>query len=206
MKFLGILFFIAFFSLAAQSQVTINYGIKAGLNYDQFDDLAVTGTIAGLDERVSSDSKLGFHIGAYSQIDLTKVYFRPELVFTSIKNTYNDELAPATDLKISTLELPLLMGVKLVKPLSVYVGPSLIYTLDTKFSEFFELDLEKKLTLGLNLGAAVNLNKLRLDLRYTRGLSENLASYFEAITVDGAGYAIDTRPDMWILSLSIDLN
>ena len=87
-----LLFIITFtlYSIAINAQLDINYGIKTGLNYNANGDLAISGGLAGLNEKVNSERDFGFHVGMYAQLNFTKLYVRPELVFTKTKSTYNN--------------------------------------------------------------------------------------------------------------------
>jgi hypothetical protein len=99
------------------------------------------------------------------------------------------------------LDAPLLVGLKVIGPISVFGGPSLQYILDSEFDGISIDDVEKELTVGLNFGIGLNFNKVGIDLRYERGFSENEATF---IGNNGIGTSrLDTRPDQLILSLSL---
>lgn len=102
---------------------------------------------------------------------------------------------------MSKLDMPLLLGIKVIGPLSVFGGPSLQYILDTDFDGIQLNDVKDEFTIGLNAGVALQLGKLGVDLRYERGLSDNEAN-FVGISNQGR---IDTRHEQLILSLSINL-
>ncbi|MGB5362218.1 MAG: outer membrane beta-barrel protein [Aureibaculum sp.] len=198
---------ILFFSYAiAQAQIDINYGITTGINYNSNGDLSITGTIAGLDEKITGKKDVGYHIGLYTQFNLPKLYIRPELFFKRTKNTYNHILSPSSEFKLSTLELPVLVGFKIIKPINFYIGPSLQYIIDNDFSSNFDLSIDKELILEFNIGLGVQLDKFGIDLRYKTGFSENLAIYIDNIPADGVGYSIDSKSDQLVLSFSYQLN
>ena len=190
----------------AQAQIDINYGVTTGINYNSNGDLSITGTFAGLDETIAGKKDVGYHIGLYTQFNLTKIYIRPELFFKRTKNTYNHILSPSSAFKLSTLELPVLVGFKIIKPINFYIGPSLQYIIDNDFSSNFDLSFEKEVMLEFNIGVGVQLDKFGIDLRYKTGFSENLAVYFDDIPVDGAGYSVDSKSEQLILSFSYQLN
>jgi hypothetical protein len=198
---------ILFFSYAiAQAQIDINYGVTTGINYNSNGDLSITGTIAGLDEKITGKKDVGYHIGLYTQFNLPKLYIRPELFFKRTKNTYNHILSPSSEFKLSTLELPVLVGFKIIKPINFYIGPSLQYIIDNDFSSNFDLSIDKELILEFNIGLGVQLDKFGIDLRYKTGFSENLAIYIDNIPADGVGYSIDSKSDQLVLSFSYQLN
>ena len=206
MKKLLFIITLTLYSIAINAQLDINYGIKTGLNYNANGDLAISGGLAGLNEKVNSERDFGFHVGMYAQLNFTKLYVRPELVFTKTKSTYNNLFSPSSELTMSTIEIPMLVGFNIVKPLSVYIGPSFKYILDNEFSTDFDLNIENEVVLGLNIGVTLQLLKFGFDLRYNPGLSENSAIYTDDLPVDGLGYSIDTKSDQIIFSLSYQFN
>jgi len=194
-NFKNFILFIAFastsFLISAQSGSS--YGIKAGLNYnangDYFESI---GSVAENPER-----NIGFHIGAFGKLG-NSLYFRPELVYTNTKSDYNN-----SDFKMQKIDAPLLVGVKVIGPLSVFGGPSFQYILNTEFDNIAINDVDKDITVGLNFGAAVNFKKFAVDVRYERGFSNNEAQFLNNNNIDIS--RLDTRPDQLILSLSVAL-
>lgn len=189
---------LMFLSIAATSfaQTASGFGFKAGLNYNANGDYF---------ESVSSNAKhpdrnVGYHLGVFGKFG-KQVYFKPELVYTSTKSDYNDDT-----FKMQKLDAPMLVGLKVLGPISVFGGPSFQYILDTDFkaSNLSINKVENDFSVGLNFGIGLNLNKLGIDVRYERGLSNNEATFLgnNGINVDNR---LDTRPDQLILSLSLIL-
>jgi hypothetical protein len=167
------------------------FGIKAGLNYN-----ANGNYIESIQDNVENpDRNIGFHAGFFGKFGNT-LYFRPELVFTSTKSEYD-----SGKFNMQKLDAPLLVGVKLVGPLSVFGGPSLQYILSSKFNDNSSKKIDKELTVGVNFGAAINFNKFAIDLRYERGLNKNEASFLGNNGIDVSD-RIDTRANQLILSFS----
>ncbi len=206
MKKLVFIAILTIYSISINAQLDINYGLKTGLNYNSYGSLSIYGGLAGLNEIVKSEQDFGFHVGAYAQYNFTKIYVRPELVFTKTKSTYNHIFSTSSEFKVSTLEIPVLVGFKIIKPISLYVGPTFRYILDNTFSSDFDLDLDNNLVLGLNIGIGLQLQKLGFDLRYSPGLSENLAVFTDDLPVDGLAYSINTKADQIIFSFSYQFN
>ena len=181
-------------SLMTYSQKAITFGIKGGLNYNSngnyFESIGVNAQ--------NPDKNIGFHLGIFGKFG-NNLYFRPELVYTKTKSDYNSET-----FNMKKLDAPLLLGIKLIGPVSVFGGPSLQYILNTDFEGIEIRDIENDFTVGLNFGLALNLNRIGIDLRYERGLSENEAKF-----VSNNGLIepdrLDTRSDQLILSLSLSL-
>lgn len=173
------------------AQSATGFGLKGGLNYnangDYFESIG--------DNAQNPDRNIGYHIGVFGKIG-NQIYFKPELVYTSTKSDYNDD-----SFKMQKLDAPLLVGMKVIGPISVFGGPSLQYILDSEFDGISMDDVENDLTVGLNFGIGLNFNKVGIDLRYERGFSENEATF---IGNNGIGTSrLDTRPDQLILSLSL---
>lgn len=189
-------FMLAFFGLVSiNAQSGSSFGIKGGLNYG-----ANGNYFESIDENAKSpDSNMGYHIGIFGKIG-SRLYVRPELVYTSTKSGYgNDELS------IKKIDAPILVGIRLIGPLSFFIGPSLQYILDTEFDGIGINTIEKDFSVGLNFGFAVNLNKIGIDLRYERGLSANEATFIGNNTGQDVISRIDTRPNQVILSLTVVL-
>ena len=199
-----LLFFCFFTFLISSAQ--LDFGIKAGVNYNSFNDLNITGGSFGTNEFVDSKNSVGYHFGIFSQFNLTKFYVRTELIYVHNKGSFDSQFSNASNFDLSTLELPVLVGFNIIKPLSFYIGPSLIYSLDSNFSDFFDLTIENDLSVGFNIGANFVVDKFGIDLRYSSGFSENTASYLDDIPLDGNGYILDTRPSQFLLSLSYKIN
>ncbi|MFG6688026.1 outer membrane beta-barrel protein [Mariniflexile sp. HNIBRBA6329] len=173
------------------AQSGTGFGLKGGLNYNAngayFESIG--------DNAQHPDRNVGYHIGVFGKIG-NQIYFKPELVYTSTKSDYNDD-----SFKMQKLDAPLLVGVKVIGPLSVFGGPSLQYILDTEFDGISINDVEDEFSIGLNFGIGLNFNKVGIDLRYERGFSDNEATF---LNNNGIGTSrLDTRPEQLILSLSL---
>ena len=102
------------------------------------------------------------------------------------------------------LDAPLLVGLKVLGPVSVFAGPSFQYILDSKFDGITINDVKNDFSVGLNFGIGLNLNKTGVDLRYERGFNKNEGTFVNNIGLANPS-RIDTRPDQLILSLSLIL-
>lgn len=184
------------FGLSATAQSESGFGIKGGLNYNANGDYFES---AGEAAR-NPDRNIGYHLGIFGKIGVSRIYFRPELVYTKTKSDYD-----GSDFDMSKLDAPLLLGVKVIGPMHLFAGPSFQYILDTEFDGITIDDVNNDFTVGLNIGAGVNLGKLGIDLRYERGFSDNEASFINTNLTTVGPSRIDTRPDQLILSLSLKI-
>lgn len=171
---------------SSYAQTLNGIGLKGGLNYnangDYFESIGSTAQ--------HPDRNIGYHIGLFGKIG-DKVYFKPELVYTTTKSDYNSET-----FKMQKLDAPLLVGLRILGPISVFGGPAFQYILDTEFNGIAINDIENNFSIGANFGIGLNLKRIGIDLRYERGLNNNEASFLGTSR-------IDTRPDQLILSLSL---
>jgi hypothetical protein len=175
------------------AQKGTSYGIKGGLNYNANGDYF---------ESISSnaehpDRNIGYHIGVFGKLG-NKLYFRPELMYTVTKSEYD-----SGDFNMKKIDAPMLVGLKVLGPVSIFAGPSFQYILDSEFDNISINNIENDFSVGLNFGAAVNFNKFSIDLRYERGFNDNEAEFLSNNDISTS--RLDTRPVQLILSLSVAL-
>ena len=182
-------------SFVTHAQNVNGFGIKGGLNYNGNGDYF---------ESISSNAKnpdrnVGYHIGLFGKLG-KDFYFKPELVYSNTKSSYDSD-----DFVMKKLDAPLLVGVKVIGPVSVFGGPSLQYIVDTEFDGITIDNVKEDFTIGLNFGVAVNFDKFGIDLRYERGFNDNEAIFINNNIGSGIVSRIDTRPEQLILSVSFIL-
>jgi hypothetical protein len=191
------LFFATLFLFTAISfaQTDTGFGFKAGLNYnangDYFESISSTAQ--------NPDRNIGYHFGVFYKIG-NELYLKPELVYTSTKSAYDDD-----DFKMQKVDLPVIVGLKILGPVSVFAGPSFQYILDSEFGGISINNIERDFSVGLNFGIALNLKKVGIDLRYERGFSSNEASFISNNLGGNAVSRLDTRPNQLIVGLSLVL-
>ena len=186
-------FILGLLSFNVNAQEGSAFGIKAGLNYnangDYFESIG--------DNARHPDRNIGYHVGVFGKIG-DRLYFRPELLYTATKSTYNSD-----DFSMTKIDAPLLIGARILGPVSIFGGPSLQYILNTEFDGININDVKDDFSMGLNFGIGLNLNKIGIDLRYERGFSDNEAIFIDNNLGNGVVSRIDTRPDQLILGLSV---
>lgn len=192
---------LAMLSMTAFAQSDSGFGIKAGLNYNGNGDY-----IEGLTDAVSEPGKnIGYHAGIFGKIKILKLYIRPELVYTKTRSDYSGSAYSGSRFEMSKLDLPVLVGVKVVGPLHVFAGPAFQYILDSEFDDIAINEIENDFSVGAHFGVGVNLGKLGIDVRYERGFSDNEARFVNTNITALPDSRIDTRPEQLILSLSLKL-
>ena len=195
-KSLQSLTLIAFLSTSLL-QAQFEFGVKAGLNYDSLGDVNYTDIST---TQLSAGSKTGFHVGVYGKLDLLLFYLRPELQFTKINSGFQN-----TDIGLSKIEAPILLGYKVLGPLSAFAGPSFQYILDENIEGTTLTDIEENFTVGLQIGTRLSLGRFGLGIRYERGFTDNdiLILGMNGVPIDGN--RIDARPNQFIVSASYEL-
>lgn len=188
---------------AVFAQSGSGFGLKAGLSYNKNGDLIGTVGDAGQNIIEGAEGKTGYHVGFWGKLDFPKVYLRPELVYSKTKSSYTLDGA-SNDYDVSKLDMPVLLGYKLLGPLHIFAGPAFQYTLKNDLGDLDIQDVENDFSVGLNAGVGVNLGKVGLDVRYERGFSENEAEFIGNNITDISG-RVDSRPSQVIFALSLKL-
>lgn len=192
MKKLIVLALLLFGVQLTSNAQLFDWGIKGGLNYNSNGDIVdETGDIIA-----DPEANAGFHFGFFAKTK-GRVYVRPELVYTQTKSKYSYEGA-SSKLTLKKIDVPVLLGLKIIGPLHAVIGPSFQYIIDTDLEDIKLDDVENNFTVGGTVGLTVQLAKLGIDARYERGFSSNEAEF---LGIDDSG-RVDTRPSQLILSAS----
>jgi hypothetical protein len=191
---------IALLSTVFYMNAQSGFGVKGGLSYNSNGKISDdTNTFIENEGK----GKSGYNVGIYGKVDLGPIYLRPELVYTKTTSEYALNTGGTEDYKISRLDMPVLVGLNLIGPLSIFAGPAFQYTLENDFNGIKYENIDNEFTVGFNFGAGVELGRLGLDVRYERGFNKNEATFIENTTTS---YRLDSRPEQFILSLSYRLS
>ncbi|TWO31678.1 PorT family protein [Seonamhaeicola sediminis] len=191
-------------------------GLKGGLNNNTIGDINSRGgsiSAGKPDEVFSPNKEISYLIGGYFMAEFGSFFIRPELNYVSLKNNYDFPVRKAK-WETSKIEFPILLGVEVFEPISIYAGPSFNFydevILDgvqvTSFSDGGP-DLEAK-TISLNFGVMVRYNRFGIDLRYEISTNETEE---ELLDINNSAYGVNLadlrtyKPKMLSLSLSIDI-
>ncbi len=181
-----------FYCVGLYAQKGSAFGIKAGVNYGKTGNLVETGQ--NIIDR--PEAEIGYHAGFFGKIDLESVYLRPELFFTRLNEQFEGADARA---RLDKIDAPVLFGVYVLKPLSVFAGPSFQYVLDVDIQDIELSRVQEDFTIGLQVGLALDLGNIGFDVRYERGFTENEAQ----ITQVGRLGTLDTRPEQVTAAISV---
>ncbi len=164
-----ILLIVAVLSLtaAAATAQPIRLGVKAGLSMLSTDVKALRpsnplqNSLPIWDEFKSKD--MGWHAGLMARIGLplTTMYIQPELLYNHASYRLFDTSGKAEKLSHGTLELPVLLGFKLLF-LNAHVGPT--FTLANVTGG--DIRTIETPDVGFQAGLGLTMGKITLDARY----------------------------------------
>ena len=189
------------FGLSQTSNAQLQFGVKAGINYNNNGNLTLTGVVNNA--VAGADAKSGFHAGMWfrAKLPVVGIYIRPEIVFTQVKSEYLYK-SNNTSYDFKKIDVPVLFGKKIFGFANVFIGPSFQYILSSDFglNTVSEVSLDK-FSLGMQSGFGVEFGKLGIDVRWERGLSNTEAFFAD----NNTSINIDNRTNQIILGLSYRL-
>jgi len=196
-----VLFLSFTFGFSQDDDKKLSFGITAGFNYNSNGEYVTEGTGTAIVEQFKSEKKTGYHGGIYIQYRFNGMYFRPEVLYTKTKSTYD-----STDFDQTKVEAPLLIGFDIIKPVSIFIGPSFQYVLLNEFEDVDvdNIDVQSDLAVNFQAGLAIQLHsQIRVDIRYEKGVSNNILKIKD--DADSVIGSLNTKPEQIILSVSLSL-
>ncbi len=151
------------------------FGIKAGMNISnahfEFNYLS------------NYTNKIAYNAGVLSEITISKLFiFRPELIYS--KKGFGFPSAGTSgsgNLNYHYINMPVLLGIKPIKQLSILLGPEFGYLLKA-ISRFDKVNHDvsqnfQKVDLGLSAGLCYYIkSNFAVEMRYTKGFNLLLKS------------------------------
>ena len=188
------------------SQAQLQFGLKGGVNYNSDSFESVSNDVLN-----GAKTKTGIHTGLWvrAKLPIIGFYIRPEVVYTELNNSVNYKgtfSAPeTTDFKFRKIDVPVLIGKKFLGIGNVFAGPSFQYILSSDFelNDLREVSTES-FSLGIQLGAGIELGRLGLDLRWERGLSKTETVFVD--NTDFSNFNFDKRVSQIIFGISYKLS
>jgi len=158
---------------------TVDFGVKAGLNYNFGGDLSevIPQTGNNFENIITgADDKAGFHVGLWTKFRFAGLYVRPELVYTQLNNSYDSDSPNNldTDFKTKKIDVPVLVGAKIFGPLHVYGGPAFQYITSSDLRSDIDNISTNDFSVGLQLGTGLELGRLGVDVRWEKGFSNDV--------------------------------
>lgn len=169
---------ILFCVLTSSSIAQVSLRPQVGVNFPSFTDEIVHGKFKG---------NAGYQFGADLQIGKT-LFIQPGANF----QTDAIELERVGDIRVSRLNVPILLGLRLIQSdyrafgLRVFAGPNFAFNLNEDLDDAFDqIDIEREdlnnFQLAGLLGAGLDIGVVFVDLGYKIGLTK----YFES-NLDGS--------------------
>lgn len=166
-----LLFFIFIISFSLSAQPVFNLGLKGGFNNSKIS--------ADLND-ISSESILKYHIGAFGRLGFNKLFIQPEAYYSAKGGKLEGNiLNAASRFDFNTLDIPLLLGIKLLKGekahLRIMAGPvfSILTTSRIDGDNLLNKDYYKDKYYGYQYGIGIDIFGITVDARV-----ENAANRF----------------------------
>lgn len=196
MSYKRIFFFLFLFaSISLFSQSSIDFGVKGGINYNSNGNLVA---VSDFDSRLifveDARGRVGYHFGFWARKEFSnsQFYVQPEVVYASTKSTYVD--FGRVDYTLQNINVPVLLGKKLLKGVHVFAGPSFLFNIDSDFEDTNNITTDA-FGFAFNAGINVEVGKFGVDVRWERGLSKTETEMFNGMIT------IDSRPNQLIAGL-----
>lgn len=206
-RFIWIFIIVAATSLSVQAQF-LKFGIRGGVSSSSIkpDDVLKINNVDSF-KIVGNNATVGFHIGVFARMSISKLFIEPELLFSNsggevqVKEVISGNTSWKSQ-KFNKIDIPVLVGWKF-GPARIEAGPVASFMLSSKSNLFdaaaYEADF-KKATIGYQAGVGIDLFKtLAIDLKY----EGNLSKLGDGVTIGGQNYPYDTRASQIILSLGL---
>ena len=198
-----IVFAILLIGISYSATAQIQFGLKAGVNYNSDSFSNVTNDVLS-----GAKSRTGYHAGIWfrGKLPLIGLYLRPELMYTQLKNevTYSTTQNRSTEFTFQKIDVPVLLGKKVLGIGNVFIGPSFQYILSSDFglSDLSEVSISD-FSVGVQMGGGIELGKLGIDVRWERGLSKSETRFVDNTLNSNVNF--DTRVNQIIVGLSYRL-
>ena len=161
------------------------------------------------------DAKLGYQIGVFARVSLLGIYVQPEVLFsnasteikfTDVMDEENNPVDVIGEVSMNKIDIPVMFGKRFLRVFRVNAGPVFTLLLSENIKQeglsdtFKEVKANyKNSTIGLQLGAGLDLSIVTIDLRYELGLQ----SISDNITIGETEFATDQRLNQFLLSVGI---
>lgn len=184
MKKTALIFLFALLSVSLFAQLP-NFGPKIGITSSQLS--------SDLDD-YTQESILGYQFGAFVRLNFGKIYLQPEAYYTkkggelNFKPSINPNLEITNKIKLSTLDVPLLLGYKVLNLKVVNVrlnaGPVASFVLNKNVEVHNNIDLKsgstgeitkndiKDAIWGFQAGVGVDVLMFTIDVRAEWGIND----------------------------------
>lgn len=156
-------------AVTLSAQVNFDLGVKGGVNFSK---------LSFEKDDYSAESVTKTHFGAFGRIGWDRVFIQPEVYFSGKGVDVNSTANTVSSLDFNTVDVPVLLGIKLIKGNSVDFhvlgGPvfSSITSKEISGSVFDDKSFYKDHYFGVQYGLGVDFLFLTLDARMENGLGD----------------------------------
>jgi Outer membrane protein beta-barrel domain len=177
MKKITVLSLFAFICLASTTyaQKGFQLGIKGGVTFNQ---VTTDGGSLGNNISQSYDTKTGYVVGVWGRFG-NRFFLQPELLLAQKGGTIDIQNVGKVKFSYSNLDVPVLVGFRVLKIFRVNAGPVATFKLseDQKLKDALKglttsNEAIKNASFGYQLGVGVKILGFNLDLRKVGSLSE----------------------------------
>ena len=194
------LILVCFAFIQLSEAQTIDFGLKAGLNFSE-----MTNNISNY---TATNNATGFVAGAYGRIGILGFFAQPEILFSQRKGAFTSSVdGTAVINTLSYIDIPVLVGFKLLF-FRANLGPNFQFLVNSKQEATslakdpdFSKDKFNSSVVGYQAGLGVDLLKLSLDLRY----DASFGSLGNKVTTSTGIKDYSTRANMWQLTLGFKI-
>lgn len=185
---LGLGLFISLITPAVAQE--FSYGLTGGVNY------TMGGKITGITSNglywggtAEGQGEIGYHGGAFVQVNFGDFFIRPEVIYTSLETTFEFPQKPST-YAVQTFTVPLMIGYNVWGPLDVYAGPVYSNVLDSSLmgNESTDPIVVQNTPINAQAGVKVEFGRFGLDFRYEHSLS---TAEVQAIDIVNSEYGVN---------------
>ena len=171
-----------------------DFGVKAGLNLNKIHTDA--GSL-GNNYRESLDSKTGFSAGIFARIG-DKIFVQPEVLYTERNGKIEAITGGLYDVKYKSVDVPVLVGFKLLEFLRINAGPVANIKLSEsgKLKDDLNQEAFKNATFGYQAGAGLSFGPIDIDVRKDGSLGNISSKHFQ-------DQKFNQRLDGWQVSLGL---
>jgi hypothetical protein len=163
---------------ASESSLSPKFGVKGGINLSNLYE----------DEADDENVKLGFNLGLYAKLPVTRGFsIQPELIYSGkgSKLTYNNILLGKGEYRfnLNYVELPVLAVINLGKNLNLQAGPYIAYLASANIKDMdnngnitgatdLKADNFNRFDYGVAGGLGLDVQNFTIGARYNYGLQE----------------------------------
>ena len=167
-----------------------SYGLKGGVNYTMGGQ--ITGNSSNgiyWDGTVEGQGQVGYHGGAFVQVNFGNFFVRPEVVYTSLESEFDFPNQPST-YSVEKFDIPFLVGYNVFGPIDIYAGPVYSNILNSSLmgNELESPIVVQNSPINAQAGIKVEFGRFGLDVRYERTLS---AAERQDLDIDNDQYGVN---------------